>query len=77
MPVILASSETESRRISGEGQFGKIPYETPISKNSQIKMNWRFGSSGRMSALQMQSPEFKLQSHTHNKSKMHSKDAIC
>jgi hypothetical protein len=33
------------------------------SGNDQSKMDWRYGSSGRASALQVQSPEFTLESH--------------
>jgi hypothetical protein len=34
-----------------------------ISKTTRTKMDWRCGTSGRAPALQMGSPEFKLQSH--------------
>jgi hypothetical protein len=38
-----------------------------MSKNNQSKMDWRCDSSGRAPALQVQSPEFKAQSHLKTK----------
>jgi hypothetical protein len=36
---------------------------TPSPNNSQRKIDWRCGSNGRVNTLQVQSPEFKPQSH--------------
>jgi hypothetical protein len=66
MPVILATWESEIRRIMVQGQPWEIVLETPISKITRAKMDWRSGSSGRMSALQV---EFKL--HPIKKKKNH------
>jgi hypothetical protein len=46
-PVILATWESEIRRIMVGGKAKKIVHETPISKNNQSKMDWRCGVSGR------------------------------
>jgi hypothetical protein len=46
-----------------QGQPRQNSSRDPISKNKQSWMDWRCGSSGRAPALQMQSPEFKNQSH--------------
>jgi hypothetical protein len=67
MPVILSTWESEIRRITVQGQPEEIVCETPSpkkkKKKAQSNMHWRFGSSSRMPALQVQSPEFKPQSH--------------
>jgi hypothetical protein len=71
-PVIIATLEAETRRISVQGQPGQMDPETPNSKNNQSKMGWRCGSTNEVAALQVQSLEFKPQSrqntltHTHN-----------
>jgi hypothetical protein len=39
--------------------LGQIVWETPISKITRAKWDWKCGSSGRVPALQMRSPEFK------------------
>jgi hypothetical protein len=39
----------------------------PHLQSKQIKMDWRYGSSSREPALQVQSPEFKLESHKQTK----------
>jgi hypothetical protein len=67
--VILATWKAEIGRIMVWGQPGQILFKTPLSKNNQVKMDWRCGSSSRMPALQTQSPEFKSQSHAKNKQK--------
>jgi hypothetical protein len=36
-------------------------------QNNQSNMDWRYGSSGNLSSLQDQSPEFKPQSHQKKK----------
>jgi hypothetical protein len=38
-------------------------------QNNQRKIDWRYGSSSRVPALQMQSPKFKPQSHSKQKTK--------
>jgi hypothetical protein len=38
-----------------------------ISKNNQSKMDWRYGPSNRVLALQVQSPEFKAPPHQKKK----------
>jgi hypothetical protein len=43
-------------------QFKAGPSRPP-SLNNQSKMDWRCGSSGRVPAWQVQSPEIQLQSH--------------
>jgi hypothetical protein len=48
---------------SSDKQFRRPP--TP--KINQNKMDWRCGSYGRVAVLQVQSPEFKLQSHQKKK----------
>jgi hypothetical protein len=37
--------------------------QDPISKITKAKLDWRHGSSSRATALQVQSPMFKSQSH--------------
>jgi hypothetical protein len=64
MSVIPATWEAEIEKIMIQGQPGHIVQETPISK-----MDWRCGSNSRQSALQVQSPEFKPQSHRGKKKK--------
>jgi hypothetical protein len=39
----------------------------PISKISIAKIDWRCGSNSRVPAVQVQSPEFKPQSHKKEK----------
>jgi hypothetical protein len=56
MPVILATWEAEIRRIT----VLENPY---LLQNKQRKTDWRCGSSSRATVLQVQSPEFKHQSH--------------
>jgi hypothetical protein len=57
MAIILATWEAESRkdnrRIMVQGQPGPIVQETPVFKNSQSKMEQRYGSSSRTPALQV------------------------
>jgi hypothetical protein len=55
-PVLLATWETESGRTVAWGQPGQIVHETPHLQNNQNKMDWRYGSSSRKPALQVQSP---------------------
>jgi hypothetical protein len=43
---------------------------SPHLQNNQSKMDWNCGSSDRTSALQVQSPEFKPQSHKRKKERM-------
>jgi hypothetical protein len=50
-----------------KASLGEIVLKTPISKLTRAKMDWKCGSSDRVPSLQVQSPEFKLQSHTHTK----------
>jgi hypothetical protein len=52
-----------------QGQPKQIALKTP-SPNNQSKMDWRSDSRGGAPALQVQSPEFKLQSHTKKKTPM-------
>jgi hypothetical protein len=61
-PVILTIWEAEIGRIVVQGQRGQIVPETPISKITRAKMDWRCGFSGKVPALQVCSPEFKFQS---------------
>jgi hypothetical protein len=56
----------------GQEDPGSMPSQAnslqdPISKIKQIQMNQRCGSSSRMPALQVWSPEFKPQFHQKNK----------
>jgi hypothetical protein len=67
MPVILATWEAEIGRIAVSGQSRQIVHETLHLQNSQSKMDWRCGSSGRVPALQCL--QFKLQSHQKKKKK--------
>jgi hypothetical protein len=54
-------------RIEVWGQLRQIILETPHLQNNQSKMDWRCGSSSRVPALQVWSPEFKLQFHNQKK----------
>jgi hypothetical protein len=58
--VVLATWEAEIRRIQFQASQGKA-FPTLHLQNNQTKMEWRYGSSGRKPALQVQSPGFKLQ----------------
>jgi hypothetical protein len=49
-PVILTAWEAEIGRISAQGHIRQTVSKTHL-QNDQSKMNWRCGSSGRMSAL--------------------------
>jgi hypothetical protein len=51
------------------GQFRQAVCEIPSPKNNQSKMDWRYGSSGRTPALQVQSPEFKPHFYERKKEK--------
>jgi hypothetical protein len=62
MPIILATWEAEIGRIGIQDHSRQVIDKTPVSKNNQRKMDWRCGSSGRSSALQVRSTEFKHQS---------------
>jgi hypothetical protein len=62
MPIILVTQEAEIT-IMVWVQLWQIICETPVSKNNQSKMNWRYGSSHSVPALQAQSFEFKPQPH--------------
>jgi hypothetical protein len=63
----LVTWEAEIRRITVRGQPGQIIHKIPIYKIMRAKMDWRCGSSGGMPALEVQSPEFKPQSHQKKK----------
>jgi hypothetical protein len=47
----------------------------PHLQNNQSKMNWRCGSSGGAPSLQVQSPEFKPQSHVKKEKKKKKRDS--
>jgi hypothetical protein len=53
-------------RISVQSQPGQTVLKTPF-QNNQSKIDWRYGSSSRVPALQVWSPEFTLQSHQKKK----------
>jgi hypothetical protein len=57
-PVILAIWEAEIGRLVVQGQPRQVVCKTHLL-NNQSKMEWRSGSSNRVSALQAWSPEFK------------------
>jgi hypothetical protein len=59
MPVILATWETEIRRIEVPGQQVTKPY---LQNNQSKKWTEGVGPSGKVLALQVGSPEFKSQS---------------
>jgi hypothetical protein len=67
-PVILTAWEAKVQRMKVQGQPRQILQEAPSPKITYSKMDWRCGlevyhSSGRVHALQVQSPKFKPQSH--------------
>jgi hypothetical protein len=61
MPVILTTWESEIGRIIVRGQPEQIVCEAPISKITRAKLNWRYGSNGKVPTLQVQIPEFKTE----------------
>jgi hypothetical protein len=74
-PVILATWETEIRRIVVRGQPRKLAHNT-ISKITRAKMNWRCGSCRRVLASQVQSPEFKLQPHQRQRERKSERESM-
>jgi hypothetical protein len=54
IPIILATWEAEIRRIEVQGPPRKY-FMRPHVQHNQSKINWRYGSSYRMPALQVQS----------------------
>jgi hypothetical protein len=62
LKLVLASWDTEIRRIKVGGQSGQIVLD-PHLQNNQSKMDWRCGSSGRTPALQAQGSKFKPHCH--------------
>jgi hypothetical protein len=60
--------EAENRRIMIRGQLREI-IQKPHIQNNQSKMYWSCDSSCRAPAMQVQSPEFKPQSHERTKRK--------
>jgi hypothetical protein len=72
MPVIPAIWETESRRIMVRGHPGQTVLKTPSPKQPDQK--WTGGVDQMViPASQMQSPEFKPQSHKKKKKQAQSK----
>jgi hypothetical protein len=62
--VILATWEAEIRWNAVQQQPRGNSSRDPIYlHNNWSKMNWRWASSSKAPALQVRSPEFKLQSH--------------
>jgi hypothetical protein len=56
--VILATWETEIRRIKIQSHLGQKVHNTPSPKY-QSKTYWKCGSISRVPAFQVRSPEFK------------------
>jgi hypothetical protein len=63
MPVILATQETEIRRITILGQLKQIVHKTLSWKYPTQKKGWRSGLSDREPAFPMWGLEFKPQRH--------------
>jgi hypothetical protein len=68
-PVIIATLEAETRRISVQGQPGQILQDSIFEQPEQngLEVCWL---KGRVPALQVQSPELKPQSHPPPKKKV-------
>jgi hypothetical protein len=65
-PVILATWKADIGVLQFEVNLGKCLWD-PTSKITKAKMDWRCGTSGRVTALEVWSLEFKPQCHQKKK----------